>query len=84
VQDRRDARVASTDTWLLAVQHLAEVESQLLDAKARMIDRLRGVVSRLAPGDPDREVLESCINDLQAVLGDGTIARPGRRRARQA
>ena len=82
MRDRRETRVASGGTWLLAVQHLAQVESELLDTRMRMIDRLRRAASGLPEGDPDREVLESCVRDLETVLRGGTLTPLPPRRAR--
>ena len=38
-----------------------------------MIDRLRALSASLPAADPDRDVLEACISDLEAVLSDGTL-----------
>jgi hypothetical protein len=54
----------SAVTAMRVVRHLAQVQADLLEAKATMAERLASLVSRLPPGDPDRSVLLACVHDL--------------------
>lgn len=53
---------------MFVVDHLRQVEADLLEAKRTMLHRLRSLALRLPPGDPDREVLETCIEDLATSI----------------
>lgn len=77
------AKLESTATTVLAVYHLMQVEIDLLEAKRTMRHRLQSLVSRLPAGDPDRQVLAACIDDLtrsirqqQTLVHVGAISRP--------
>jgi hypothetical protein len=47
------------------VQHLQRVESELIDVRGRLVERLRALIGGLPERDPDRRVLEACVSDLQ-------------------
>jgi hypothetical protein len=51
-------------TELLVVQHLEQVEADLLEAKRVLAQRLETLVSHLPPADPDRVLLATSIRDL--------------------
>lgn len=53
---------------MLVADHLSRVEADLTEAKWTLLDRLRSLVSRLPAGDPDRGVLEACIEDLRSSI----------------
>jgi len=59
----------SEHTWVLAVDHLAQIEGRLGLARERMVDRLRGLIARLPADDPDRVVLQGCGEDLATSGG---------------
>jgi hypothetical protein len=56
-------------TDLLVVQHLEQVEADLLEANRVLAQRLTTLVSHLPPADPDRDLLATSIRDLTLSIG---------------
>ncbi len=53
---------------MLVADHLSRLEADLMEAKLTLLHRLRWLASRLPAGDPDRRVLEACIEDLRSSI----------------
>jgi hypothetical protein len=52
-------------TAVLVADHLMRIEADLMEAKRIMLLRLQAAARRLPSGDPDRLVLDRCIQDLR-------------------
>lgn len=60
--------IPTSSMAVIVVDHLRQVEADLLEAERAMLHRLRSMALRLPAGDPDREVLEACVADLAASI----------------
>jgi hypothetical protein len=57
-------RIPNSVLALLVATHLCQVETDLMEAERAMLHRFRTMAVRLPTGDPDRALLEVCIEAL--------------------
>jgi len=60
--------IPSSFLAFLVASHLCQVEADLTEAERAMLHRFRTMALRLPAGDPDRELLDVCIEALERSI----------------